>query len=164
MSTKKKTTTGSQFARKPKYVKGFDSSKKPESQSTAQSFVYEYRPAEVIAELSAENEALRERLCQLTEPKQSLQSPNPVGKERQSYLNDIASGYACQANRLTLNVDVLIDISNRIQIDKEGTAQGSQMEQPDQPDLTSRLSNYNNFFSYQNDRLEVVLTKLQNLV
>jgi hypothetical protein len=164
MSTKKKTaTTESPFARKPKYVKGFDSSKKAETKSTPKSFVakYEYPPAEIIAEPNTENELLRERLRQLTEPKPSLQSPNPTRKERQSCLNDIASGYAHQVSRLTINVDILIEVSNRIQIDKEGTAQGSQSEQPD---LTSRLSNYNNNLSYQNDRLEAVLTRLQDLV
>lgn len=161
MSTKKKTTPPSKKAQ-PKYVKGIDSSKKSETKSTATTFAttYEYRPAEVIAELNSQNELLRDKIRQLTEPKPQLSGKLPE-KERQSYLNDIASAYANQVGRLALNIDTLIDVSNRIQIDKEGTVQGSQSEQPD---LTSRLANYNSYFGYQNDRLEAVLTKLQNLV
>jgi hypothetical protein len=163
MSTpSKKKVTPSKKAQS-KFVKGRDSSKKPESQSTGQSFVatYEYRPAEVIAELNAENELLRDKIRQLTDPRPSPQQSNQPQKERQSCLNDIAGGYNHQLSRLTLNVTALIEIGNRIQQDK---TDGCNENQPDPHDLTTRFTNYNNYFSYQNDRLEAVLTKLQNLV
>lgn len=158
MSVKKKATPAKKSeAKKPKYVKGIDASyQKP----TVQTITYEYRPAEVIAELNSENESLREKLRQLKDPRPNPQ-PNLAQKERQSYLNDIASAYNHQLSRMSLNVEVLIEVSNRIQINKEETAQCGQ---PDPADLTTRLSNYNNYFSYQNDRLEAALTKLQNLV
>jgi hypothetical protein len=154
MSSKKKTTTQSD---KTPAVKKADS---PKSSQHSQTITYEYRPAEVIAELNSENESLREKLRQLKDPRPNPQ-PNLAQKERQSYLNDIASAYNHQLSRMSLNVEVLIEVSNRIQINKEETAQCGQ---PDPADLTTRLSNYNNYFSYQNDRLEAALTKLQNLV
>jgi uncharacterized phage infection (PIP) family protein YhgE len=153
MSTKKKTTTQS---KKAAVVKKAATSNPSVQTATV---TYEYPPAEVIADLNAENELLRDRIRQLTEPKPSVS--NQQIKERQSYLNDIASGYNHQISRLAANVDTLIEVSNRIQLNKEETAQCGQAPQDD---LTTRLSNYNNYFSYQNDRLEAVITKLQNLV
>jgi hypothetical protein len=159
MSVKKKATPAKKSeAKKPKYVKGRDTSyQKP----TVQTITYEYRLDEVIAKLNVENELLRKQISQYEEPK----NPQPFGKlpekERQSYLNDIAGGYSQQLARMWVNLDALFEVSCRIQMDKIDSTQSNMLEQHD---LTTRLTNCNNLFSYHNDGFEQLLTKLQNLV
>lgn len=111
-----------------------------------------------ISELEAENYALKTLLSK----HQSDQMQNKQSlPERTTMLSQFATEFDGQLSRLYNSLNLLGSLANRLNFQKEDQVKGNA---PEAHDLSSRLSNLLGYFSQQNDRLDLLNSKLSDLI
>lgn len=96
----------------------------------------------------------------------NYESPKPMSAgladpPRASMLNQFAEQLDGQLSRMYNSLNTLSVTVDRLVLQKDGQATGTQ---PEAHDLSTRLSNLLNYFAYQNERFEQLNNKLSDLI
>lgn len=112
-----------------------------------------------VSELEAENYALRTLLSKhQSEPMPQTKESLP---QRATMLSQFAEQLDGQLSRLCNSLNTLDILANRLLIQKEDGIKGND---PEAHDLSTRYSNLLAYFASQNDRLDLLNTKLSDLI